>query len=93
MDAKAITDLVEDYWRGAIPVMQHSGPTAFKAMGARFEERIQQIAALMPSYEAAVFKLAVDAERERLMAEYTENPAGLKRRLGIALGVDDYRKR
>jgi hypothetical protein len=43
---------------------------------------------MLTPIEAAAFRQAVDAEREALLNEYERDPAGLKRRLGISLGVD-----
>ncbi|MEA3063416.1 MAG: hypothetical protein QOJ94_3197 [Sphingomonadales bacterium] len=54
----------------------------------RFEERVEQTADLMGPLEGAAFRQAVEAERERLIQEYTLDPAGLKTRLGLNLGID-----
>ncbi|HWA70234.1 MAG TPA: hypothetical protein VG821_10440 [Rhizomicrobium sp.] len=88
MDRTAVRDLVEDYYRTLIPAMQTGGISAFNDVSSRFEERIRQTAALMPPLESASFSQIVDAERERLMADYQTDPIALKRRLGISLGVD-----
>lgn len=88
MDRSVITGMVEDYWRARIPAMQTGGFEASMEIAQRFEKRIEETAGLMPPLEAAAFRQAIDAERERLIQEYTSNPAALKRRLGINLGVD-----
>jgi hypothetical protein len=80
--------MVEDYWRTRIPAMQTGGLNASMEISQRFEERIEETASLMPPLEAAAFRQAIDAERERLIQEYTDDPVALKLRLGINLGVD-----
>lgn len=88
MDRSVITGMVEDYWRARIPAMQNGGMAASLEVTQRFEERIAETAHLMPPLEAAAFSQALDAERERLIQEYTADPVALKLRLGINLGVD-----
>lgn len=88
MDHKAVTDLVEDYWRTLIPAIQTGGVSAFNDVSQRFEARIQQVAGLMEPIEAAWFLQRVEAERELLMAEYTSDPIAPERRLGVPLGAD-----
>jgi hypothetical protein len=88
MDRGVITDLVEDYWRTLIPAIQTGGIEAFNDVSQRFEKRIQETAGTMEPVESASFLQRVEAERERLMAEYTSNPVALKRRLGVPLGAD-----
>jgi hypothetical protein len=88
MDRSVITGMVEDYWRARIPAMQSGGLSAALEVAQRFEERMEETANLMPPLEAAAFRQALDAERERLLQEYTDNPVALKTRLGINLGVD-----
>jgi hypothetical protein len=68
--------------------MQAGGVSAFNDVSQRFEQRIQQTAGSMEPAAAASFLQRVDAERERLMAEYTSDPVALKRRLGVSLGID-----
>jgi hypothetical protein len=88
MDRDVIRGMVEDYWRTLIPALQTGGAAAFQEIGTRFEQRIAQTAALLPPIESAAFIQTVDAERERMMAEYKADPVALKNRLGIALGID-----
>ena len=88
MDRSVITGMVEDYWRARIPAMQNDGMAASLEVTQRFEERIEEAARLMPPLEAAAFRQTLDAERERLIQEYTADPVALKLRLGINLGVD-----
>jgi hypothetical protein len=88
MDRSVVTGMVEDYWRARIATMQTGDLKASMEVGQRFEERIEETASLMPPLEAAAFRQAIDAERERLIQEYTADPAALKLRLGINLGVD-----
>lgn len=80
--------MVEDYWRAYIPAIQTSGKEAALEVSQRFEQRVEQTAQLMDPLEAAAFRQAVEAKRERLIQEYTADPAALKLRLGINLGVD-----
>lgn len=87
MDRGVVTGMVEDYWRAVIPASQ-SDPSAAIGVTKRFEERVEETARLLQPVEAAAFRQAVDAERERLLQEYQANPAALKRRLGVPLGVD-----
>ena len=49
---------------------------------------MQETANCLASVERAAFLTAVEAERERLLTEYERDPAALKERLGIPLGVD-----
>lgn len=88
MDRSVITGMVEDYWRARIPAMQTGGLDASMEITQRFEERIEETARLMPPLEAAAFCQALDAERERLIQDYTADPVAFKLRLGINLGVD-----
>ena len=88
MDRSIITGMVEDYWRTRIPAMQTGGLSASMEVAQRFEERIEETAGLMPPLEGGCIGQAIDAERERLLQEYTDDPAALKLRLGINLGVD-----
>lgn len=87
MDRGVVTGMVEDYWRAVIPASQ-SDPSAAIGVTKKFEERVEETARLLQPVEAAAFRQAVDAERERLLQEYQANPAALKRRLGVPLGVD-----
>jgi len=88
MDRDVIRGMVEDYWRTIIQAMQNGGMADFQEIGSRFEQRIAQTAALLPPIEAAAFIQTVDAEREKMMAEYKTDPVSLKNRLGLALGID-----
>lgn len=88
MDRNIVSGMVEDYWRAYIPAVQTSGMEAALEVSQRFEQRVEQTAQLMAPLEAAAFRQAVDAERERLIQEYTADPAALKLRLGINLGVE-----
>lgn len=88
MDRSIVSGMVEDYWRAYVPAMQTSGMEAALQVSQRFEQRVEQAAHLMDPLEAAAFRQAVEAERERLIQEYTADPVALKRRLGISLGVD-----
>jgi hypothetical protein len=88
MDRSIITGMVEDYWRARIATMQTGDLKAAMEIGQRFDERIEETAGLMPPLEAAAFRQSIEAERERLIQEYTQDPVALKLRLGINLGVD-----
>ena len=88
MDRQIVTAIVEDYWRALIPAMQTGGAEAAFGVSQRFEERVEETASLMPPLEAAAFRQSVEAERERLMAQYQSDPVALKNRLGIGLGID-----
>lgn len=88
MDRQVVTGMVEDYWRAFIPAMQTGGMEAAVGVSERFNERVEETASLMPPLDAAAFRQAVEAERERLMAEYQSDPVGLKTRLGVGLGID-----
>ena len=88
MDRSVVSGMVEDYWRAYIPAVQVRGMEAALEVSQRFEQRIEQTAQLMEPLEAAAFRQAVEAERERLIQEYTADPVALKLRLGINLGVD-----
>ena len=88
MDRQAIIGMVEDYWRAVIPAMQGGDQQTVLEIAQRFEARVDATAKLLPPVEAAAFQQAVDTARERVVAEYQANPTALKRRLGIALGVD-----
>src|SRR3569833_444807 len=78
----------EDYWRAFIAAMQTGGAEAALGVSQRFDGRVEETASLMPPLEAAAFRQAVEADRERLIQEYQSDPAGLKRRLGVSLGID-----
>lgn len=54
----------------------------------QFEQRIAQTAAQLPPIERAAFTQAVDADREKMLAEYQSDPIGLKSRLDVPMGVD-----
>jgi hypothetical protein len=88
MDRSIVSGMVEDYWRAYIPAGQTGGMEAALEISQRFEERVEQTAQLMEPLEAAAFRQAVEAERERLIQEYTADPAAMKLRLGINLGID-----
>jgi hypothetical protein len=88
MDRQLVVGMVEDYWRGLISAMHNGGQEAAAEVSVRFEDRVQQTAALLEPLDAAAFLQTVEAERESLVAEYNANPGGLKQRLGLALGVD-----
>jgi hypothetical protein len=88
MDRQVVTGMVEDYWRALIPAMQTGGAETAFGVSQRFEERVEETASLMPPLEAAAFRQSVEAERERLMAEYQSNPVALKQRLGVDMGID-----
>jgi hypothetical protein len=88
MDRDVVRGMVEDYWRTIIPALQNSGAAASQEIGTRFEQRIAETAALLPPIESAAFIQTVDAERERMMAEYKADPVALKQRLGVSLGID-----
>jgi len=93
MDRDTVTGMVEDYWRAFIPAMQTGNPELGLGIAQRFDERIDKTASLMEPLEAAAFRQAVEAERERLLQEYQTDPIALKRRLGINLGIDDTQPR
>jgi hypothetical protein len=93
MDRQAVVGMVEDYWRAYVPAMQNSGIEAALEINQRFEERIERTAERLDPIEAAAFLQTIDAEREKLMAEYMRDPVALKDRLGIPLGVDEPRTR
>lgn len=80
--------MVEDYWRAVLPAMQSQNLAVAQEIGQRFEQRIQQAAAQLPPIDAAAFLQAVEAEREKILAEYQSNPGALKTRLGVPLGID-----
>jgi hypothetical protein len=86
MGREIVRQMVEDFWRAMIPAMQNGG--SVQEIGQRFEENVQTAAAQLPPIEGAAFIQAIEAEREKMIAEYQANPAALKRRLGLALGVD-----
>jgi hypothetical protein len=88
MDRATVTGMVEDYWRSRISAAQHGGVQSILESVAVFEKRIAQVAAALPPIEGAAFLQAVDADREKLLAEYEANPIAFKQRLGIELGVD-----
>jgi hypothetical protein len=88
MDRQKITGIVEDYYRSFIPAMQMGGPEAALGVSQRFDERMEQAASQMEPLDGAAFRQALDAERERLLQEYQTDPVGLKKRLGVALGID-----
>jgi hypothetical protein len=88
MDRAVVKGMVEDYWRAIIPAMQNGGKALVDEIGGRFEDRIEQTAALLSPVEAAAFLQMVEADRTQLISEYQSNPVGLKNRLGLALGVD-----
>lgn len=88
MDRRIITGMVEDYWRSVLPVMQSKNIAAAAEIMKNFDRRVSDTAKTMSPLEAAAFQTTVEAERERLLAEYRTNPSGLKRRLNISLGVD-----
>jgi hypothetical protein len=93
MDRSAVTGLVEDYWRTIITATQASGASAMLEISQRFEQRVDETANLMEPIDRAVFLQTVEAERERMMAEYNANPVAFKKRLGVALGVDAVQNR
>jgi hypothetical protein len=88
MDRTVVTGMVEDYYRAFIAALQNGGVAAATEASQRFEQRIQQTAEFMEPVESAAFLQMLDAERERMIGEYQQDPVALKRRLGIALGVD-----
>jgi hypothetical protein len=88
MDRGVITAMVEDYWRAYLPAVQTGGMEAALGVSQRFEQRVEQTAQLMEPVEAAAFLQTVEAERERLIQEYSADPVAMKLRLGINLGVD-----
>jgi hypothetical protein len=88
MDRQVIRELVEDYWRTLIPATQAGGAAQFMQVSQEFETRINATAAALDPVEGAAFLQAVDAERQSIASEYEANPAAVKRRLGVPLGVD-----
>jgi len=88
MDRSVVSGMVEDFWRAFLTVAQTGDVTATEQVGHRFEERIQKTAELMEPVDAAAFLQMVEAERERMIQEYNANPAVVKQRLGVPLGID-----
>ena len=84
MDRDAIRGMAEDYWRAMIPLMQARDFEAAQDMGNKFEQRIHSVASALPPIESAAFQQAMDAEREKLIAEYKSDPYALKTRLGVS---------
>ncbi len=82
MDKSAIRGIAEDYWRAMIPLMQAREIAAAQELGEKFEQRIQKVADSLAPLELASFLQAMDAEREKLIAEYKADPYALKQRLG-----------
>jgi hypothetical protein len=87
MDRDIVTGMVEDFWRAFLRAAQTSTVAGNEARN-NFETRIAQTAAQLPPIEAAAFLQTVEAERERMLAAYSADPAALKKRLGVPLGVD-----
>ncbi|CAN5437334.1 hypothetical protein BH10PSE14_BH10PSE14_25130 [soil metagenome] len=83
MDQVAITVMVEDFWRSFIPVSFAGDQQTAVLIVNRFQQQIDQMAAIMPTGEAESWLSEVEAVRERLFNEYNANPAALKQRLGI----------
>ncbi|MGF6664992.1 hypothetical protein QF000_006660 [Paraburkholderia atlantica] len=81
VDWKLVIDLVDDHWRNLLT----SPPSAdLKEVGMRFDERLERIAALMPSAEQQrLFNLAVRAARDKIIEEAEADPQGLRERLGL----------
>ena len=88
MDRAIVKSMVEDLWRAMIPAMQQQDFAACNDHGLRFEKRVAEIASGYGPLEKGAFLQAVDAERELMISAYKSDPAALKRRLGIPLGVD-----
>lgn len=91
MDRAIVRGMVEDYWRAVIPAMQNQNVELFKDIAQRFEKRIADTAASLAPLEKAAFEQAMEAEREIMIAAYQEDPAALKQRLGVPLGIDSPR--
>lgn len=90
LERSKITDIVEDYWRAFITAMQLHGSDA---ASHEFDGRIAEASRALGPMEALSFAQAVEADREKLMAEYVSDPGALKRRLGLSLGTDRKTKR
>ncbi|MBU6269322.1 MAG: hypothetical protein KGN34_17375 [Sphingomonadales bacterium] len=87
MDKTAVTVMVEDFWRSFIPVAFSGDQNTAALIVERFQKQINDMAAIMPNEEAAMFCQMVEEQRERLFQEYNTNPAALKERLGIPDGI------
>ena len=93
LERSKITDIVEDYWRAFITAMQLHGSDAASNVSHEFDGRIAEASRALGPMEALSFAQAVEADREKLMAEYVSDPGALKRRLGLSLGTDRKTKR
>jgi hypothetical protein len=88
MDRQIVRGMVEDYWRARFSAAQSGNVALAEEISVRFEQRVQQTAALLPVIEAAAFHQAIEAEREKILTDYENDPAALKKRLGVSLGID-----
>jgi hypothetical protein len=88
MDDTLARLMVEDFWRAMIPAMQSGNTAAAGDIGQRFERLLAETSERMEFVEGMEFRLAVEGERDLMIAEYQANPAALKRRLGLPLGLD-----
>ena len=60
-----------------------TNPSAAANLINRFDERIASMAAMMAPEKARLFVTSIENERDKLFAEYQQNPIALKTRLNI----------
>lgn len=82
-DRDKCRQMVEDMWRAFLRFTSEGNAEAGKMCILQFDEKIQRMASDMPGNFGKQFLILIDGEREELFNEYTENPDGLKRRLGL----------
>jgi hypothetical protein len=75
--------LVDELWRSFLNFAGEGSQALGEVCIQRFEERMSVEAAKMPSDKAARYLAMIDEERGFILDEYTRNPEGLKRRLGV----------
>jgi hypothetical protein len=83
VDRAAIRSMVEDHWRGFIPVAAVGNFQATAKVIKNFENRVRDTAALMEPNKAQMFSQVVEEERELVLNEFKRSPDLLKRRLGL----------
>lgn len=84
MDRAAIRGMVEEYWRAYLPVAFSGDRSGAIQMVMRFQQQIDDMAAVMPEGEERnIFLLVVDLERGNIADEYDRDPRALKHRLGV----------
>jgi hypothetical protein len=83
VDRAAIRAMVEDHWRGFIPVAAAGNMQVTAQCIKNIEDRIRDTTALMEPHKAKIFSQAVDEERELVLNEFKRSPDALKRRLGL----------